>query len=229
SSGAGGEAGAAGASGYAGMAGTAGASGGIGGIAGSGGEAGAPLCEQGTACIVSDRLEIIDPEFADVYYEDQNAWTVSAEAFDSVVIARDFEAYNITFSGPVGFKTTGIKVCYTEVNGDYTACKPDNMRYATETHGLSIRIFGQNWTIIELNPASGVLTNEYQMIAGGSVKLTRVFDTIELVDGQSLPTNPEYMVTIAWTNNDTRDTKPDSLKGIFIYKPVCSHLEGQTC
>ena len=233
--------GTAGASGEAGASGSAGSSGEagsqIGGSSGDGGSGGVatggtggslPVCDDQASCVSAGVVGLVDPEFGAGYLEFQSAWTTSTAPFDSMALAKDFELYEISIIGP-GAKQTGINVCYTETNGDYTACKPDNMRFATETHGMTIRIFGNDWTIVELDAPGGVLNNETQLAPGGSITITKLFDTITLTHGQPLEIDPGYMVALGWRNNDTRDTKPDSLHNIWIYKPICSDLLDQSC
>ena len=216
----GGAAGEAGAAGYGGAAGASGSA----GQTGSGGAGGSYNCISTGAALIIDGLG------GRVYREYQNAWTHGTGDFDSTVSSLNFDNYEVIFE--ITASAGGLLVCSQHSGGDYTACKPDYMAAATETHNVEILLFGESWIITEMNAAAGVLTNETDTVNGGSLMLARVADgttVLNLVDGQEIGGYPGLFASLRWRNYNTGSTNPDALREVDIYRSGHSNLADEVC
>jgi hypothetical protein len=143
---------------------------------------------------------LTDVDSGNTYVEMQAMWLQGDNHFDTdpddVVGRLEFLAYSLKFDGPGGDEI-GIPVCTQSEDDDFTFCKgtDGDIDDATETHRLKVFFLGEEWIISEMNApnndpstaAADGLTNENQLVNGGSVKLAKESVSGILNQGESLP------------------------------------------
>lgn len=137
---------------------------------------------------------LTDDTSGNKYVELQHLWVSGYNKFDDdaddVVAYADFLAYTLKFNGPSS-DDSGIPVCTKGEDTNYAACFDDvgdtTMDDATETHRLKVQFLGEQWIVSEMNAPTASLTNENDLVNGGSIKLAKEATGGILNQGESLP------------------------------------------
>ncbi len=134
-------------------------------------------------------FQVVDTDGGQTYTERQYMWLHGNNKYsstkDDVIGFLDLIAYTVRFDGP-GSSNVGVLACTQPQNNDYSFCVDSgdsaDLKDATETHRVRVRFLGSEWIISELRPpnsdpnpatAGDGLTNENNLVEGGSVKLAK--------------------------------------------------------